>query len=368
MLNFFPRRQSAIAKAAATLEAYGVKPAVRQHLTAFLQESDSRELYHANPRRIAERLHLSEREALRVLVTALKEGILSLNWDIQCPMCRGIDFKPKSLYDLRTNHTCPQCHTVHATDADEQVRITFSIDERLRRLGRDADDPNFRAKVDAQYGVVSGHQMLTLQTFRDFFPRETIPPNESLTIRRVAILFSDLAGSTALYARRGDSRAYHLVRRHFELLFQVVDSHNGVFVKTIGDAVMAAFTAPADATRSAIAMHQQMEALNQQLQLTAEDRLILKIGIDVGPCISVTLNERLDYFGTTVNTAARVQATSQGNDIAFTETVLMDADTASAVKDCPRLGNAMNLKGLDAPILVYRIELMKAICSKASDV
>jgi class 3 adenylate cyclase len=258
--------------------------------------------------------------------------------------------------DLRTNHTCPVCDHVHATNADDRVRVTFSIDQRLRPLEPLANDPDFRAKIDADYGVVSGHRLMTLQTFRDLFPRETIPPNESLVIRRVAILFTDLVGSTALYVRQGDSRAYSLVRQHFERLFQVVNEHNGAVVKTIGDAIMAAFTVPADALKSAIAMHQQLKILNQQLALSPEDELILKIGIDVGSCISVPLNERMDYFGTTVNTAARVQATSRGNDIAVTAALLKDETAAALTKDCTWQHSNLMLKGLEGLTIVHYIQ------------
>ena len=359
MLNFIRRHKDAIASSVLALEAYAVPGAEQQRLTIFLQNSDSRELYRANPRRIAEHLQLSERETLRLLVIAVKQGLMTLNWEVQCPSCKGIDFSPKGLYDLRTSHTCacPDCKHVHATDADEQVRVTFSVDTRLRPLDAKANDPDFRASIDARYGVVSGHRLLTLQIFRDLFPRETIPPNESLVVQRVAILFTDLAGSTALYARRGDSRAYNLVRQHFALLFSIVDEHNGVVVKTIGDAVMAAFTDPADAVSAAIAMHQQLALLNQQLELSEDDLLILKIGIDVGPCISVTLNDRPDYFGTTVNTAARVQGTSKGNDIAMTDPVLKDPRAATLVQAYKSVGNELLLKGLDAPTLVHHLAL-----------
>ena len=324
MLKFFSRHTQKIETDITALTAYGVTPGVQQRLLKFFQDSDSRKLHHANPRFIAAQLQLNERETLQLLVAALKEGLVTLNWEVQCPACLNIDFTPKTLFDLRTYHNCPGCHQSHPTNADNQVRVTFSIDQRLRRLGEEANDLNFRAKIDAQYGVVSGHRLLTLQTFRDLFPRETIPPNESLIVQRVAILFTDLTGSTALYSRRGDSQAYSLVRQHFNILFQAVDGHNGVVVKTIGDAVMAAFTVASDALEAAIAMHQKLTDLNQQLQLPQEDWLMLKIGIDAGPCISVTLNERPDYFGTTVNTAARVQGTSQGNDIACTNDVLSE--------------------------------------------
>lgn len=353
MFNFSQQRDNAIAQAVKNLATYKVNPSVQERFARFLQESDSRELYRANPRLIAKRLQLTEQETLRLLVAALKEGIVTLKWEILCPGCRKIDSSPKGLIDLRTNHICPSCSGVYATDADETVRVTFSIDERLRQLPPKADDLEFRNRIDADYGVVSAHRLLTLQSFRDLFPRETIPPNESLLIRRVTILFTDLVGSTALYVRQGDSRAFTLVHQHFERLFQVVDQHNGAVIKTIGDAIMAAFTVPADALQSAIAMHQQLKILNQQLALPPENQLILKIGIDVGPCISVTLNERIDYFGTTVNTAARVQATSKGNDIAVTDALLKDETTAAIANGCTWKHTNLMLKGLDGSTTVH---------------
>lgn len=344
-----------LSQAADALAAYGITPEVLGRLKTFLQAKDSRELYHANPRRIADQLQLNEQQTLRLLVFALKEGIVTLNWDIRCAHCGGIDLSIKGLGELHTHHTCPGCRQAALTDADQAVRVTFSIDERLRQLDLSADDPEFRGKIDAQYGVVSGHRLLTLQTFRNLFPRETIPPNESLIVRRVAILFTDLAGSTALYSRRGDTAAYSLVRHHFNHLFTVVDECNGVVIKTIGDAIMAAFTEPADALQAAIVMHEQLAELNRQLQLSPEDELILKIGIEAGPCISVNLNGRLDYFGTTVNTAARVQATSQGNDIAVTGTFLEDPNAAALVKDYIGQPSQLQLKGIDEPVVVYHL-------------
>lgn len=360
MLNFTGSRGQTIAKAIAELKAEIITPEVRDRLTSFLQIGDSRELYHANPRRIAAHLQRPERETLDILLICLRAGLFVLNWEVQCPVCGGIDFAPKSLVDLRTYHTCPACHRIHATDADDQVRVTFTPDERLRKLGTEADDLQFRQKIDAKYGIVSGHRMLTLKAFRDLFPRERILPNESLIVRRVAILFTDLAGSTALYSRRGDTRAYNLVRQHFNLLFQIVDEHNGLVVKTIGDAVMGAFTMPLDALNAGIAMHRQIAALNQQLELALEDCLILKVGIDVGPCISVTLNDRPDYFGLTVNTAARIQATSQGNDIAVTEALVSELNISTIAKDWTWQRRTLMLKGIDDPVLVHYIQPLLA--------
>lgn len=356
MNNLFRPSRKAIAQAVNALATYQVNSSIQQRLTAFLTDSDSRELYHANPRMIADRLQLTEPETLRLLVIALKVGLVTLNWELKCSNCPSINFSPKGLMDLRTKHTCPCCHHVNTTNADDGIRVTFSIDQRLRQLKSNADDPTFRAQIDAHYGIVSGHRLLTVQTFRDLFPRETIPPNESLVIRRVAILFTDLVGSTAIYSRQGDSRAYNLVRQHFERLFKVVDSHNGAVIKTIGDAVMAAFTEPTDALQAAIAMHQQLKSLNQQLNLPAEEVLILKIGIDAGPCISVSLNDRIDYFGITVNTAARVQATSKGNDIAITDSLFQDETAKKLIENCCVAKSNLMLKGLESATVVHYIQ------------
>lgn len=356
-INTAKHDRKAIANAVNALAQHGISDRTRDHLIAFLQNLDSRFLYHANPYFIAEQLKLSERDTLKLLIVALKEGIVTLNWDIQCPMCQGVDFASTQLGKLRTFHICPACHYKHESDADHQVRVTFSIDERLRSLPKESDDPEFRKQNDAKYGVVSGHRLLTLQIFRELFPRETIPPNESLLIRQVTILFTDLAGSTALYSQRGDSQAYSLVRQHFNLLFQIVDQHNGAVIKTIGDAIMAAFTSPNDGLKAAIAMQEEMQKFNQTFS-AIDQQLILKVGVHSGACISVTLNERSDYFGTTVNTAARVEGLSQGNDIVFTESLLSYAEAIVKTSNYQYQQSSANLKGLSEPITVFNMSIM----------
>jgi len=351
---------NAIAQAVKSLSQYEIGTGEQERFIALLQSQDSRALFHANPRLIAEQLQLSENETLKILVGALKEGIVTLNWDIQCPKCQGIDFAANQLGKLRTWHICPACHHKHKSDADEQVRVTFSIDERLRSLPQEADDQAFRNQIDAKYGVVSGHRLLTVQMFRDLFPRETMPPNESLLIRQVTILFTDLAGSTALYSQRGDSQAYSLVNQHFNLLFEIVDQHNGAVIKTIGDAIMATFTDSNDALKAAIAMQEKMAKFNRTIEPT-DNQLILKVGVHAGPCISVTLNDRSDYFGTTVNTAARVEGLSNGNDIVFTESLLSQAEAMAIAKNYNYEQSSVTLKGLSEPIIVFHMKVSNII-------
>jgi class 3 adenylate cyclase len=199
--------------------------------------------------------------------------------------------------------------------------------------------------------------MLLLPDFQRLFPQQRLLPDESLDVSRIALIFTDLAGSTALYARRGDPRAYHLVRLHFDTLFTVVNACGGTVVKTIGDAVMAVFQTPAEAMEAAIMMQHAIAELNNERQLSDDERLILKVGVHSGPTLSVTLNDRPDYFGTTVNLAARAQGLSQGRDVVFTEALYHDSEIASNLADWPVISNRAMLKGIENETTIFRLLL-----------
>jgi class 3 adenylate cyclase len=130
-------------------------------------------------------------------------------------------------------------------------------------------------------------------------------------------LFTDLVGSTRMYRERGDARAFSDVKRHFALVFAAVAREHGAVVKTIGDAVMAAFLSPVDALASA-------EAMTLDLHADASLGLEMRISMATGSCIAVQLNSGIDYFGQTVNLAAKLQACAGARQIAFEATWLED--------------------------------------------
>ncbi len=65
-------------------------------------------------------------------------------------------------------------------------------------------------------------ELVTTQVFRDLFRAESIPSQGGLGLKNLTVLFTDLKGSTELYSRMGDMRAYGLVGEHFGLLREVV--------------------------------------------------------------------------------------------------------------------------------------------------
>ena len=106
---------------------------------------------------------------------------------------------------------------------------------------------------------------------------------------------------------------------HFEVLRRSVDQHAGAQIKTIGDAIMAAFLDPAQGVAAGLEILRGMAQLNQT---RTDYPLRLKLGLHTGAAIAVTLNERLDYFGTTVNIASRLEGQAQGDDLIISDDVM----------------------------------------------
>ena len=142
------------------------------------------------------------------------------------------------------------------------------------------------------------------------------------------------------------------MREHFAVLGGAIREHNGTIVKTIGDAVMAAFADPADGVRAALAIHNNLAALNAASE---DEPLVIKIGLHAGPCIAVTLNDRLDYFGSTVNLAARLQGESAGDDIVLSHALVDDAVVAGLLRAVPAAEETAFVRGFPEPVPFRRL-------------
>lgn len=197
-------------------------------------------------------------------------------------------------------------------------------------------------------------RLLTNQTFRDLFRAETLQVDQRLKITSLTFLFTDLRGSTELYERMGDLAAFDLVRAHFRVLHDIVASEAGAVVKTIGDAVMATFATPDRAVAAAIRMRDAMHELNAR---SGREDLLLKIGMHEGPCIAVSMNERQDYFGQTVNIASRIQGLADPEAIYVSRSVIEDENASrllAARKLQPARHNAL-LRGIDRDFEIFAI-------------
>lgn len=186
-----------------------------------------------------------------------------------------------------------------------------------------------------------------LQRFRDLFAREVLRPGEQISVGSLTIVFTDLRDSTRLYQEIGDATAFGTVLSHFDVLRETIAAEDGALVKTIGDAVMAVFRRPASALRAILHAQRLLASPRGTLR-----PLRLKAGIHAGPCIAITLNERLDYFGSTVNIAARLGGLSSGQEAIISSAVRNDPEVAEllGMAESPYTAEPMEatLKGFGA--------------------
>lgn len=201
---------------------------------------------------------------------------------------------------------------------------------------------------------LTAKRLFASQTFHDLFPAEVFQDAEGFGIKDVTILFTDLKGSTQLYQQIGDLNAYALVREHYGVLNTAILNQHGAIVKTIGDAIMANFNQPVEAVGAALEMLSGIKKLNQSSQ---HGGLILKIGIHRGAAISVTLNNRIDYFGQTSNIASRVQGSAGGDEIFLTEEIYTSAGVPELLQTNHRKVESIliPLRGIDEPVKIYKV-------------
>ncbi len=193
-------------------------------------------------------------------------------------------------------------------------------------------------------------QLLSFQEFRDLFSEEYIGADVRLGVGEQTLLFTDVVGSTAFYAERGDPGAFVEIKKHFDEVFAIVRNNRGAVVKTIGDAVMATFVNPVDSVR---ASHQIHEAFHPK---RADTPIRLRISLNTGPCIAVRLNANADFFGGTVNIAAKLQALAEGHQIAMSEKTYSGPGVAEylAEKHADLEDHTYTSKALPEPVRVKR--------------
>jgi adenylate cyclase len=210
-------------------------------------------------------------------------------------------------------------------------------------------------KIDWSNEAATAYSVAMLPAFRRQFSEQLLRPGLALKVARVAILFSDLSASTALYTREGDAAAFGLVHDHFDLLRACIEQQAGVIVKTIGDAVMAAFVEESSALKAAIEMQKAFPAF--RASHPASEGVFLKIGLYAGSCYVVTANGVLDYFGQTVNVAARLQAQAHDAEIVVSEECSrgMQASLLESVELDPPF--VAKLKGVNPDIRAVRMRV-----------
>ena len=162
---------------------------------------------------------------------------------------------------------------------------------------------------------------------------------------KLTILFSDIAASTQLYERIGNTRASAIINTCLELMAKTADANQGQLIKTIGDEVMCRFSIPDFAARAAISMQ---ETVSKDPKMVTH-QIQLRIGIHHGPVIEDTN----DLYGDAVNLAARMVDQAKAGQIITNQLSLrkMSAEIIASA----RLVDQTRVKGKHIPMEIYEI-------------
>ncbi|MCK6404698.1 MAG: adenylate/guanylate cyclase domain-containing protein [Rhodocyclaceae bacterium] len=163
--------------------------------------------------------------------------------------------------------------------------------------------------------------------------------------RALAILFADVSGSTRLYEKLGDTEALRAVERCIKRMERVIEGFRGRVVKTIGDEVMAVFDSAEDAFNAASDMQQRIT----DLPPISGVKLAIRVGFHFGPAIE----DKGDYFGDTVNTAARLAGLAKAGQ------ALTSGDTVQQLPELLRQStrdlDTMSVKGKAEELHVFEV-------------
>lgn len=243
----------------------------------------------------------------------------------------------------------------------EALTTTVGADSlRLQIRNPGESSTRFMLVADPDQGsFVTAAHLNTLPLFRRSMGQQLLSPNTRISTRSVTLLFTDLTDSTQLYEQLGDADAYAFVRDHFQVLTQVIEAEGGVVVKTIGDAIMAAFHEPYKATLAAIRACQAMDQWAEAQGLDSRPRL--KLGVNAGPAL-VVYSKRYghDYFGASVNLAARAQGEAMGGEIVLTQSMYEQPQVAELLRSENLEAQPMDgsLKGIEGITRLYRITVV----------
>lgn len=243
----------------------------------------------------------------------------------------------------------------HVADLDLQAShgvkfLTYWLDYEggVANCLVDAPDPDAVNRVHAAaHGNLAGRIIpVDEREVLTFLGRTDDPPGTINEPATRTIVFTDIVGSTAHLEEVGDDAAMETLREHNRIVRRVLEDHRGRVVKSTGDGFMLVFDSPSDAVRFTIGLQQSLAAFSAE---NPQRAIRVRIGVNAGEPVS----EDGDLYGLAVNVAARLC------DMAGTGEVLASAAVAGltmgkgfSFSDA----GAMELKGLSAPVLAYRLE------------
>ncbi len=397
----------------------GVDAEVADRLGRFLLEAPDPEVARIRPIALARRFDFAERDVIEVCLRAAREGVLSLVWDILCPVCRVPSDVKDTLKALGEHEHCPACNIDFEADFSSNIELIFRVHPEIRRvktgtycIGGPANFPHIVAQtrlqpdervkwnlamppgayrmrspnlpytidfhVSESRGVSrwdvdlggprpdapppldptrqaivlqnqSGQELLariertvqrddaltaaqasSLALFRDLFPNEVMAPGQLANVTRVTLMAVSIARLASIYSSEGDTGTFAVVHECLQIAEKAIRRESGAIVKITADGFLAAFEDPAGAVRVALDLPQLVT------ESPSTRGLPVKMALHRGDAMLTTINDRLDYFGMTVNSVFELLNSGESDDLLLTQSVTRDPAVADVLGESGR--------------------------------
>jgi class 3 adenylate cyclase len=251
-----------------------------------------------------------------------KKAHILISWPTTDMVSKKVTLKPGA-YRARTLHGKKECafKIEDKQASSQQVNLDFKQplitlapgEIEITYSSNEQDYFVFESLAWSEEKYLVGEALSNVH-IRHLVNDDLLKSGVKLNVGEQIILFTDIVGSTPMYKKLGDNKAFIAVHDHYIEIEKIIKANAGVVVKFIGDAVMAAFTDVSLALKA-----------NQEIHLAFKDHknsLVLRTSFHIGHVLCVNLNVGLDYFGQTVNTAAKLQGWAEGFETAVSEQTL----------------------------------------------
>ncbi len=260
--------------------------------------------------------------------------------------CRVVGSKLNSEFEVKDDNNLPQLSIT-----DQGIKIAGQ--NKIFRVNNLLNSTCYFSIEDLLWKdkVLTGQKVIAMQVFRDLCPEQLLIPGDDIKITNLSFVFTDLKDSTLFYYREGEANAYHIVREHLRFLAKLVYEHHGSVVKTIGDSVMAVFSQPHNAIQACLDVQAQLKLFNQQNKTD----LVVKMGLNMGNCIAVNIDNKMDYFGNIINETARLASLSNGNDLVISRSLFTEESVKDLLAGSNFVQEQQTIKGIPGQVVFYRV-------------
>lgn len=223
--------------------------------------------------------------------------------------------------------------------------MAYQFADNINEYG---ERPQYRKVVDAGDAIMAFHLNPENETNLELYDviEEWNNPDEAIELPAVyTFMFTDIVDSTSLTEELGNFKMQKVIRAHNKSVREALERYGGTEVKHTGDGIMATFNISKFAVDAAIQIQQEINMFSRKKPKYGFD---VRIGLHSGEAVI----EEGDYFGTAVQTTARICAEAGPEEIWVSEEI-----ERANWKDQDRFNNVgeFTLKGLSKEITLFSV-------------